>query len=176
MKLREIAGNYNTDKFTRHCYLDIYAPLFDPIQDTVKNVLEIGVYYGDSISLWRDYFFNANVYGIDINDPPYEPMSRTFFLKGDAYNLEFIQRQGLNNKRFDIMIDDGPHTLTSMQFFASNYSQLLTSGGILVIEDIQYPEWIPSIISSFPSALTPEVIDHRTGTVPDDIVIVVGGG
>jgi hypothetical protein len=38
---------------------------------------------------------------------------------------------------FDVIIDDGPHTLQSQIFAVNSYFPMLKPGGILIIEDIQ---------------------------------------
>ena len=45
---------YNTDKYS-HGFIEIYEPYFNQMKD-VKNVLEIGVYYGDSLNYFSNYF------------------------------------------------------------------------------------------------------------------------
>jgi len=55
--------------------------------------------------------------------------------------------------KFDIMIDDGPHTLESMIFFIENYSKLLEDDGILVVEDVQSIEWIEQLTNVVPENL-----------------------
>jgi spermidine synthase len=38
--------------------------------------------------------------------------------------------------KFDIIIDDGPHTWESQEWFFENYYDLLNEGGVLLCEDI----------------------------------------
>lgn len=44
MALKLLARNDLTDKNSTHSYLDTYQDLFTNIQDSAKNILEIGVY------------------------------------------------------------------------------------------------------------------------------------
>jgi hypothetical protein len=39
--------------------------------------------------------------------------------------------------KYDVIIDDGPHSLHTQQFTVANYFNLLKPGGVLIIEDIQ---------------------------------------
>jgi hypothetical protein len=55
-----------------------------------------------------------------------------------------------NNIKFDILIDDGPHTLDSMIFFVKHYLPLLNETGILVVEDIPDIKWINILIRHVP--------------------------
>ena len=44
----------------------------------------------------------------------------------------FKEKEGL----FDVIIDDGPHSCASQDWFFRNYYYLLNEGGVLVCEDI----------------------------------------
>ena len=71
MKLAEIydkhkAENKCSDKGTRHNYIESYEWLFAPFQNEHITLLEIGVKRGYSLQLWREYFTNATILGIDI--------------------------------------------------------------------------------------------------------------
>lgn len=167
-----------TDKSWAHQYIHVYEALFEPIRPNVKNVLEIGIWDGGSLRMWRDYFDKAKIYGLDIAD-------RVDGMKGeerisvnftDAYTEEVVS--GFNTK-FDIIVDDGPHTLPTQIFCAKNYPNLLTDNGILVIEDIPSPDWIPQIADAVPEHLKPYMyaIDRRIApnrnSVNDELMFVI---
>lgn len=171
--LQSLSTKRDTDKCTTHSYIDVYETLFSNIRNTVKNVLEIGVQTGGSLLMWRDYFPNAQIYGIDIdkncinkvNDP------RIIIVCSNAYDTSFdlLQKYGY----FDIIIDDGSHDPIHQQFVAEHYVKLLSSNGILVIEDIQNIDWVPDIIKHFPKDYNTKVIDKRdVKNRWDDILIV----
>lgn len=78
--------------------------------------------------------------------------------------------------KFDIIIDDGPHTLESMIFFIENYSKLLEEDGILVVEDVQSIEWIDILKNVVPENLKQyiSVYDLRDNKNRyDDILFVI---
>ena len=77
MSLEQIVDNTRTDKNTTHSYLPLYESLFKNKKETAQNILEIGIQNGGSIKLWRDYFINATIYGLDIIhiDPIPNPQS-----------------------------------------------------------------------------------------------------
>lgn len=56
------------DKGSSHSYIDAYANLFKPYRNKKMNVLEIGVFYGLSLNMWKEYFKNSEIYGIDLTD------------------------------------------------------------------------------------------------------------
>jgi len=183
LSLVDLADNSRTDKNTAHSYLPLYDTLFSRLREKAVNVLEVGIQTGGSIKLWRDYFQNSTVYGLDIMPssnlwPVIANDSRIkLFTNTDAYNIDFFNKTFLSpDLKFDMMLDDGPHTLESMKAFIELYSHLLTDDGILVIEDVQSWEWISILKSTVPSELQEyiQVYDLREnkGRI-DDIVFII---
>ncbi len=130
--LRQLVDNTLTDKDTVHSYLDTYEELFKDRQN-ISNLLEIGIDKGGSLKLWSDYFKNATIHGMDIrNVLEVKDIERTTIDFIDAYD-----RKNIPNKKYDIIIDDGPHTFMSVIRFLFYYLPLLTNDGIAIIEDVQ---------------------------------------
>jgi hypothetical protein len=134
-------SEFGTDKDSPHSYIsNFYQPLVDLI-DTPKCLLEVGVWKGASCALWKIAFPQCSVLGIDIKIKELHPVAiklmetnQIQLIQSDAYSHSFTN--SLKNK-FDLIIDDGPHTIES-QIKALNYFiPLLAEGGTLVIEDIQ---------------------------------------
>ena len=188
MSLVSLCNNELTDKNTAHSYLDLYESLFNSKKETAKNILEIGIgpivhRNGGSILLWADYFKNANIYGLDIIqiNNVYSSLithPRIFlYTNCDAYNTNFFINTFFSKKtRFDIVLDDGPHTLASMITFIKLYSTILTDDGILVIEDVQDIQWINELKNNTPDHLKPYIqVFDRTNIKGryDDIVFVI---
>ena len=98
----------------------------------------------------------------------------------DAYEEKFFNDNFLNKDiKFDIMIDDGPHTLESMLTFIKLYSNVLANDGILVIEDIQSIDWIPILTNEVPDNLKKfiQVYDLRSiKNRYDDLMFVINTG
>jgi cephalosporin hydroxylase len=160
MSLVELVDNTRTDKNTIHSYLDLYQQLLFHRKETAKNVLEVGIYYGGSIKLWSDFFTNATVYGLDIMhiDYVWDGIQNNdkikLYTSSDAYDEYFFIRTFLNmGGKFDFLLDDGPHTIESMVKFIQLYSNLLSDDGILIIEDVQSIDWIPTLMNAVPDHL-----------------------
>src|SRR6266436_5520710 len=69
MTLDELGHKHGTDKSSGgHAYLDWYETFFQPIRYKSFTFVEIGVGSGASIRMWRDYFPNALIVGMDIDD------------------------------------------------------------------------------------------------------------
>lgn len=166
-RLKDISKKYTaiTDKDSTHSYIDIYEKLFENKIDSCLNLLEIGIFSGGSILMWQDFFINANIFCIDINsnnkiiDEP-----KIIQIVDDAYSQHIISKlKKINQDKYDIIIDDGPHTLESMVFFVKYYIDLVKDGGMLIIEDIQNILWIDEIKRHIPAKLlhSTEVYDLR---------------
>ena len=150
-----------TDKNSVHSYISYYEKLFKKIRYDNLNILEVGVSRGGSIRLWSKYFENSNIYGIDIfpkktHEIVYKKLANfgknITIYKNNAYSLNVIEKL-FSNIKFDIIIDDGPHTKISQEFFAENYIKLLNPNGILIIEDIENIDYINDIINKIPKEI-----------------------
>lgn len=148
MKFTELQASninlYNTDKcgesplWDSHLFGEYYDDTFQDIKDNKLNILEIGIQFGGSVRLLHDYFQNSEIHCIDIHDRwnnadimDYPRLHRHYF---NAYDIDnTISRLGTT---FDIIIDDGPHTLESQIYFIENMGKLLNDGGILILEDV----------------------------------------
>ena len=148
--MEEFSNNLKlSDKNTVHSYLQIYDNLFTRFKNKDVNMIEVGTSNGGSIALWNYYFNNAKIYGVDIIDSKLmidEIVNKDniiLFNSTDGYDINFVTENFINkNIKFDILIDDGPHTLQSMKDFIKLYLPLIKDNGILVIEDI--PLGIPN--------------------------------
>lgn len=176
-----------TDKNTSHSYLEAYETLFSAKRESATHVLEIGVgpYMpnGGSMLMWAGYFPNAKIHAADIIpmnkvNPLLIPHPRIYLhVHNDAYEMGFFVNTFLSKKdRFDIIIDDGPHTLESMILFIKMYTQVLKEDGILVVEDVQSIDWIDALRANTPDHLKPFIQVHDRRSVKgryDDILFVI---
>jgi len=103
------------------------------------KLLEIGIgVSGESLRMWRDYFPNGAIYGVDIRK--YEKVDderiKTFIADQGSRNdlLNLINEIG--DIKFDAIIDDGSHRPDHQQQSIGYLFPLLRSGGIYVIEDL----------------------------------------
>jgi hypothetical protein len=178
MNLIDLVDNNRTDKNTVHSYLELYQTLLCGKKDTAKNVLEIGIFKGGSIKLWHDFFTNAHIYGIDIMEEKdvwneIKKYGITLYTSTDAY--KYILNE-LSDKKFDVILDDGPHTLESQLKCILLYSNVMTEDGILMIEDVQSWHWIELLSDAVPEHLKKyiKVYDLRENKGRyDDIVFTI---
>ena len=181
--LERLIDNSITDKNTIHSYLPLYEKLLTSKKETAKCVLEVGIYNGGSIKLWKDFFTNAVVHGVDIIDinTVWSEIKNNrdivLHTSTNAYDSDFVTTNFLNqNIQFDFLLDDGPHTLESMKQFIRLYSQVMADDGILIIEDVQAWEWIDVLKNEVPEHLKEfvNVYDLRPNKGRyDDIVFTI---
>lgn len=165
VSLTELVTKFDTDKGRRHGYMEIYDLLFG----TPARLLELGVHRGASLALWKAAFPGCDVHGVDIRSVAVD--GATVWV-GDAYTHEMAADLP---GPFDVIVDDGPHTLQSMLFVAAHYTPLLSAGGLLVIEDIPDPQWVPLIAAAVPDDLMRGsfAVDRRHVAAADSLMFVV---
>jgi hypothetical protein len=129
-------NNIISDKGTVHSYIEIYSDLFKDKKKNI-NILEIGVKDGDSMMLWKNYFIDSDIIGLDINlsKLKYEPKGfKVYQVDATEENqVNFI----LDGKQFDIIIDDGSHILDHQLKSFKIFFKHLKDNGLYIIEDIQ---------------------------------------
>ena len=148
-----------TDKNTNHSYVNFYGELFEPFIGKNGNLLEIGAQYGGSLLLWHELLDKFKILSIDKEDEIDNSIkiklnyNKFNFLLEDAYNAQTVKKCSvLHPGGFEIIIDDGPHTLESQLSCIDLYLDVLKVKGTLVIEDIQSFEYIEHIKSRIPKS------------------------
>jgi SAM-dependent methyltransferase len=107
---------------------------------TDVHILEIGIYSGGSLEMWKQYFGpHAHIYGVDIEAvcKSYEdPQTRIFI--GDQADRLFWQRFKQDVPTLDIVVDDGGHNHHQQIATMEELVPHLRPGGIFLCEDIHY--------------------------------------
>lgn len=143
-ELEQLFDKHGCDKGSKHKYHTIYESIFEPLRDKEINILEIGVFNGESLKVWLDYFPNANIYGIDLfsrvamEDVQVLNEERCQAIKGDSTNIataELVKKQWPDVK-FDIIIDDALHQPEANAKTMHNFFPLLKENGMYSIEDV----------------------------------------
>jgi len=166
--LAEIYKNYNSDKGTDHSYIEIYEKLFAPFRLDHFNLFEIGISAGESLRMWKEYFPNATIYGMDITDKG--EMQRDGFVihKGDSRDsVDDI----LAGKSFRVIIDDGDHAFYTQRDTFQRFFKFVENDGLYVIEDIENINKNRYDFLSFAGKC--EIIDLRTVKGRSDDVLAI---
>jgi hypothetical protein len=124
-------------------YLDIYDGLMGPWMGKPVSFLEIGVYKGGSLRMWRDFFApQAKLTFLDI-DPACKALEipGTEIRIGDQTDVAFLKQVAADRGPFDIIIDDGGHKMDQqITSFGALWPQL-KDGGLYVVEDVHTSYW-----------------------------------
>jgi hypothetical protein len=155
MNLDDIIIKNGSDKFLSG-YTKKYSALFEKIRDNSIDILEVGLgtldpniestfvgvtnfypHYKPAACLraWKEYFKNANIYGVDIAEDCMisEDRIKTFLFSSlDKQSCE----DNLNGLTFDIIIDDGLHTSEGQYKTFINLFNKVKNDGYYIIEDI----------------------------------------
>ena len=139
------AGKYDTDKAEHPHYLQRYEDYFRPLLDKDVRLLELGVYKGGSLLLWRDYFERGLIVGLDLQPINLEDSTgRIRIYEGMQQDRELLDRIARETapQGFDVIIDDCSHIgeLTRISFWHL-FDNYLKPGGIYVIEDWSTGYW-----------------------------------
>ena len=135
----QLCSTWETDKEN---YDWVYPKILHPFRDKKLKILEIGVHYGSSLLLFDDYFYNAEIYGLDIDSTKWkagkfkediEKRPNIKIIEGSQSDVEVLFNLCNNHGSFDIIIDDGSHLIEdiicSFEMLKNNFS------GLYIIED-----------------------------------------
>ncbi len=119
-------------------YFDIYHRHFGKFRGLPTAILEVGVYGGGSLEMWRDYFGpEATLYGMDI-----QPATANLnaggakILIGDQADRAFWEDFRAKVPILDLVIDDGGHTPEQQMVTMQELLPHLQAGGVYLCEDV----------------------------------------
>lgn len=119
-------------------YFDIYDRHFARFKAKEITILEIGVYHGGSLQMWKHYFGDkAKIYGIDIN-PQCKEMEEEnvkIFI-GSQSDRKFLREIKKLIPHVDILIDDGGHMMTQQIVSYEELFDHIKANGVYLCEDI----------------------------------------
>jgi demethylmacrocin O-methyltransferase len=146
--LTRLAKIYKTDKGGDHFYTPHYMTHFNKLKNKRISLLEIGVggdenpkLGGASLRMWKRYFHNGEIFGIDVYDKSLQEENRIKIFKGSQIDKEFLIDVIEKIPEPDIIIDDGSHINEHVILTYKILFPVLKKGGIYVIEDVQTSYW-----------------------------------
>ena len=123
-------------------YFPIYEKHFTPIRNKPIKILEIGILNGGSLEMWRYYFPEATIVGIDINPLCKEHEQEGINIRiGDQTDEKFLQSLIDEFGTFDLIIDDGSHHVAHVNKTFQFLFPKLADEGIYFIEDTHAAYW-----------------------------------
>jgi hypothetical protein len=127
-------------------YFETYEAVMSQFDGRPIRMLEIGVYRGGSIRMWREFLpAESVIVGIDI-DPGCrifeEPAGNLFIRIGDPSDPRFLAEIVREFGPFDLILDDGSHVCSHM---IASFNHLFLAGlkspGIYMAEDTHSNFW-----------------------------------
>ena len=118
-------------------YLRHYEENFRPLQNQPINLIEIGIAEGNSLRMWREFFPNATIIGVDVRDSARRLASERILVEiGSQADQAFIRSVGERHPP-TIVIDDASHRAPETMACFEALFPLLLPGGWYVIEDLR---------------------------------------
>jgi len=142
--LENLFNKFGCDKAKKHHYHLIYQDRLASFKDKQFNLLEVGIFRGESIKAWLEYFPQAQIYGIDIftrvkvEDIDVLQDPRVHWLKTDSTQagVQFQMSSKWKDVQFDVVIDDGLHTPRANADTLKNIWPRVADRGQYFIEDV----------------------------------------
>ncbi len=124
-------------------YFDIYDRHFSHFRGKRITILEFGVQHGGSLQMWKHYFGRkARIIGVDI-----DPRCKKLIEKqievyiGDQENRKFLKSLAKKVGPFDIVIDDGGHTMGQQITTFEEIFPNVKDNGVFLVEDLHTSYW-----------------------------------
>lgn len=124
-------------------YIEIYERYFSRFRYSEVVILEIGIYQGGSLQIWKEYFGSkAKIYGIDIQPEckKFEDDQITIFI-GSQSDTNFLSYLKKNIPKPDIILDDGGHMMHQQIISFENLFEYLKDDGVYLVEDLHTSYW-----------------------------------
>lgn len=140
-----------------HDYLRHYDFMFGAFREEKFSLVEFGCFKGESLRMWEQYFPNAEIYGIDLDESTkqYEK-GRVHIVIGDATSQDTYDKLKAETGGAFIILDDASHAWGDQRRSFELFWDLVSPGGFYVVEDLEcgtlgaYPAYPPKVFDSQP--------------------------
>lgn len=125
-------------------FFDAYDRHFARYRGKEVVVLEIGVFHGGSMQMWKDYFGGkATIHGVDVNPRCKElEEERVRIHIGSQSDRAFLRRLRAELPPIDIIIDDGGHTMDQQIITFEELYGAVKPDGVYLCEDLRTSYWL----------------------------------
>ena len=160
---------YGSDKSTYHNYHRYYSTWHERLQNgMMSSILEIGLGTNNSqilsnmgiggkplasLHAWKNLGFSS-VAGADIDRDLLNDESFDLFFCDQLNSLEFATIMKKRNKFYDVIVDDGLHTINANLITLKSTWDYLNDGGVYLVEDVHkdsLPFWRYFLGTYFPN-------------------------
>jgi SAM-dependent methyltransferase len=178
--LADLFRKYGGDKGSVHSYIEVYEELLAPYRSLPGNVLEIGVFAGNSLRMWEEYFTSAVVWGVDLCDRPLGMADLRPMVAEGTHKLAFFDAaspakasENFHGMTFNVIIEDAGHHIDSQLAIYRNFRDKLAPGGLYVIEDVANLDRDRAALEAIDPKRTVTILDRRQVKGRFDDVLVV---
>lgn len=159
-------------------YLPVYESALAEFRTRPIKMLEIGVFRGGSLRMWRKYLHpDSVIVGIDIdpNTKQYDNPAQGMHVRiGGQQDIPFLQSVVKEFGTFDVILDDGSHMTSHMvDTFRYLFPNALADGGVYIVEDIHSNYWrsfrdTPTTFFDFTKQLIDAMHAHYPGATHEE--------
>jgi Methyltransferase domain len=146
--LAYLARLFGTDKWSRHWYAPHYQRHFEPFRRRAVTLLEVGVggyddprAGGESLRMWKAYFPEARIFGLDLYDKSALQEDRIRIFQGSQDDPATLDRVRAETGPLDLVIDDGSHQNAHVLRTFELLFPHVREGGVYAVEDLQTSYW-----------------------------------
>ncbi|MCX6469622.1 MAG: class I SAM-dependent methyltransferase [Corynebacteriales bacterium] len=160
-------------------YFEAYDAVLAPLRDRPIRMLEIGVFRGGSLEMWRKYLHpDSLIVGVDI-DPgcaTFDDPDRNIHVRiGPQQDTAFLRGVIDEFGPFDVILDDGSHVNSHIiDSFTFLFPNALADSGAYMVEDIHANYWWthadqPATFVDFTTSLIDAMHAHYFSTVGEQL-------
>lgn len=124
-------------------YFDIYDRHFARFRGREIVMVEIGIYHGGSLGMWKSYFGpQATLVGVDINPRALKfADEQVTVVIGDQSNRDFLRSLRERYPRIDVLLDDGGHSMEQQIATFEELYDAVAEDGVYMVEDTHTSYW-----------------------------------
>ena len=212
-ELCQIGSKYDTDKSSQrlnadhqnHChpYTCFYHSLFKNSRHLSLRICELGILYGASLKMWRDYFTDVQLHAFEYNTEYIQLFKNIEFDNVPTHILPHLRPVSLEEidvtnhaniaKQFqcagftyDLIIEDTTHQMDDQINVIMEATAYLNPGGVLIVEDVflkydehEYKKRLEPILDEYQDIYF-VTLDHQnrisTGWENDKLLVMVKKG
>ena len=125
-------------------YFEVYDRYFQRFRGQEVVILEVGVFHGGSLQMWKDYFGDrARIYGVDIDPRCKELEEENIEIWiGSQADRQFLRTLREQIPPIDILIDDGGHRMKQQIVTFEELFGHIKPNGIYLCEDLHTSYWV----------------------------------
>ena len=124
-------------------YFDVYHRHLQRFRGRPCTIVELGVFHGGSLQMWRDYFGpQSRIIGVDIN-PRLRDLGEPGIeiVIGDQGDRRFLRELAQHSGPIDVLIDDGSHLMNHQIMTLEELFGAVKPEGVILVEDTHTSYW-----------------------------------